>query len=440
MINILLVDDDKNNRFTLDLLLEDIQNIKISEAENGKEAVEMCKNKFYDLIFMDIMMPIMDGIEATKEIKKFSKSSMIIALSALENEESKHNMLMAGAEDYLTKPINSEIFIQRTKNYLNIITLRATKFKKTDAINPFTTNVYDRLLSFNIKAESSLTQFWDYFLQRNVVHCKDLSDHIRIIYGLGLWLIKNSIEFNINVEENKDKVYIMLNNINHISKKTIYNLVNKHINNALFTIHNNILAFELVKIEMPNDIVKLQEEANEKDESNIIKIDEETKKVLSKTHNEAISAIEYIEETAISILPKIDSLEEIENKLDDLIINFEKTPTKDSLNELCLKFHEYHKILALLVEFEHLVFAINSLITFLESIDEEKFANENFKNFISLLLHLLNDLTSWRENIFVNQDSIDIHYLDASLLSSCLQIEAIFDDKSVDEGDDLEFF
>lgn len=440
MINILLVDDDKNNRFTLDLLLEDIQNIKISEAENGKEAVQMCKNKFYDLIFMDIMMPIMDGIEATKEIKKFSKSSMIIALSALENEESKHNMLMAGAEDYLTKPINSEIFIQRTKNYLNIITLRATKFKKTDAINPFTTNVYDRLLSFNIKAESSLTQFWDYFLQRNVVHCKDLSDHIRIIYGLGLWLIKNSIEFNINVEENKDKVYIMLNNINHISKKTIYNLVNKHINNALFTIHNNILAFELVKIEMPNDIVKLQEEANEKDESNIIKIDEETKKVLSKTHNEAISAIEYIEETAISILPKIDSLEEIENNLDDLIINFEKTPTKDSLNELCLKFHEYHKILALLVEFEHLVFAINSLITFLESIDEEKFANENFKNFISLLLHLLNDLTSWRENIFVNQDSIDIHYLDASLLSSCLQIEAIFDDKSVDEGDDLEFF
>ena len=54
----------------------------------------------------------------------------------------------------------------------------------------------------------------------------------------------------------------------------------------------------------------------------------------------------------------------------------------------------------------------------------------------------MHDLASWRENVFITQVARDIHYLDSSLLSSCIQIEAIFEEKSVDvnHDDDIEFF
>lgn len=71
MAHILLVDDNENNRLTLELLLEDIEDVTLFEAENGQEAIDICKNETIDLIFMDIMMPVMDGIEATKAIKSF---------------------------------------------------------------------------------------------------------------------------------------------------------------------------------------------------------------------------------------------------------------------------------------------------------------------------------------------------------------------------------
>lgn len=69
MTHILIVDDNENNRLSLQLLLEELQDIHINEAQNGEEAIAFCKHTPVDLIFMDIMMPIMDGIEATAAIK-----------------------------------------------------------------------------------------------------------------------------------------------------------------------------------------------------------------------------------------------------------------------------------------------------------------------------------------------------------------------------------
>ncbi|MBV5278784.1 MAG: response regulator, partial [Campylobacteraceae bacterium] len=64
MAKVLIVDDNNNNRLTLNLLLEEVSGIEIYEAEDGQIAVEMCVKQNFDLIFMDIMMPNMDGFEA----------------------------------------------------------------------------------------------------------------------------------------------------------------------------------------------------------------------------------------------------------------------------------------------------------------------------------------------------------------------------------------
>lgn len=75
MCSVLIVDDNDNNRLTLNLLLEEVEDIEIFEAEDGQVAVEMCVKNHFDLIFMDIMMPNMDGFEATQYIKQVNKKA-----------------------------------------------------------------------------------------------------------------------------------------------------------------------------------------------------------------------------------------------------------------------------------------------------------------------------------------------------------------------------
>ena len=428
MYNVLIVDDNDNNRLTLNLLLEEVEDIEVFEAEDGQIAVEMCVKNHFDLIFMDIMMPNMDGFEATRFIKQVDKKSMIIALSALDDESSKHKMLSLGAEDYLTKPIQAEHFLQRIRQYLRIIELRNEKIRKyNQAINPFNAHVYHRSTTFRIDDESALAEFWDYWLngEKNIVN---LSDCVRLLYGFSLWLLKHDYECSIVMEENEEKVYFMLLNIKPLRSNIVKNVLLKHFPTAKYILSNDMLTIQLDKeIKRNNGVVEISDEA---------------KKILAKTHNNAMNAEEYINTTAISFLPKIDGLEMINDETDNAILAFEKDPNKRTLAVIYENFQEYATILEELLEFEHLGFAIQILINFLGTLTEEQFDPDKSKRLSAMLLNLLHDLASWRENVFITQVARDIHYLDSSLLSSCIQIEAIFEDKSIDANhdDDIEFF
>jgi len=217
MRKILLVDDNDNNRLTLELLLEEMEDVEVFEAHDGEEAIRMCEKESYNLIFMDIMMPRVDGFEATKAIKESGHKAMIIALSALDDEASKHKMMSLGAEDYLTKPVDAELFQMRVKNYLTIIDKRKKKVFDLEATNPFNKNVFNRSYNFRINSEEALAEFWDYWLggKKDVL---DLSDCVRIIYGFGLWLLKKDKRFHIVAEESNEKLYITLFDISLIKK------------------------------------------------------------------------------------------------------------------------------------------------------------------------------------------------------------------------------
>lgn len=435
MVKVLIVDDNDNNRLTLDLLLEEVEGVEVYEAEDGQVAVEMCVKQHYDLIFMDIMMPNLDGFEATKLIKQVDKNCMIIALSALDDEDSKHKILSLGAEDYLTKPLQSDLFHTRIYHYLNIVQLRSTRNETTlqglssEVMNPFSQKVYNRVLTFRVEQETSLAEFWDYWLkgEKNIV---DLSDCVRLMYGFGLWLLKNNTCFNILMEESDEKVYLTLLHFNTLRKNVVKNILLKHYANARYILTSELLCFSLEKMKYIAPV------------SQGIEISDEVREVLTKTHDNALNAVDYVENTAISFMPKIDSLEMINDEIDKAILDFEKEPSRRSMNRVCDDFQEYADILEELVDFAHLGFAVQTLINFLTTLTEEQFESDKVKKLSSMLLNLLHDLNAWRENVFITQVARDIHYLDASLLSSCIQIEAIFEEKKADvEGDDeIEFF
>lgn len=111
--NILLVDDVKINQLITQKTLTK-KNINCTTADNGETAVEKAKNQAFDLILMDIHMPGIGGIEATKQIREFNTSIPIIALTAITIEKDdliKFNN--AGFNDILSKPFKSETFFRK---------------------------------------------------------------------------------------------------------------------------------------------------------------------------------------------------------------------------------------------------------------------------------------------------------------------------------------
>ena len=105
---VLLVDDNPANLQLAAELLRGL-NTQVVTANNGKEAVEVCAQENFDLIFMDIQMPGMDGIEATRQIRGMEseqKRTPIIALTAHTITEQKSELLIAGMDDCISKPVN----------------------------------------------------------------------------------------------------------------------------------------------------------------------------------------------------------------------------------------------------------------------------------------------------------------------------------------------
>lgn len=106
-LSILLVDDIDVNRKVASIMLKKLDH-EVDLATNGFEAIEALKHKCYDIVFMDIEMPEMDGLEATKIIRQQMHSEpKIIVLTAFSN--CRDICLDAGADDFLTKPISIEM-------------------------------------------------------------------------------------------------------------------------------------------------------------------------------------------------------------------------------------------------------------------------------------------------------------------------------------------
>jgi len=104
---ILIAEDEESNFVLLETIFEK-SNANLIHAKNGKIAVEKVKTEKIDLILMDIKMPILDGLEATRQIKQINKAIPIIAQTAYAMTDDKAKALKAGCDDYITKPIDEE--------------------------------------------------------------------------------------------------------------------------------------------------------------------------------------------------------------------------------------------------------------------------------------------------------------------------------------------
>lgn len=114
--NILVVDDDKSIRNLIKVYLEN-EGYNIMEASNGEEALTKVNENNFDLVILDVMMPVLDGISTCMKIRE-NYNMPIIFLSAKDEEIHKIEGLTVGADDYITKPFGSMELIARVKAQL----------------------------------------------------------------------------------------------------------------------------------------------------------------------------------------------------------------------------------------------------------------------------------------------------------------------------------
>ena len=119
MKKVLIVEDNEKNMYLIRFILEK-NGYEVIEAKNGEEGVELAIKEKPHLVLMDIQLPDLDGLEATRKIRESEADGEIpiIALTSFAMTGDKEKALAAGCTSYIEKPINTETFIAEIEKYL----------------------------------------------------------------------------------------------------------------------------------------------------------------------------------------------------------------------------------------------------------------------------------------------------------------------------------
>ena len=115
-IRILVCDDSILARKNLTTILNNFGYTDISEVSNGEDAVNFCKEHRPDIIFLDIVMPVKDGVTATSEIMEADPDARIVIVSSVGTQTHIKEAIKAGAKDFIQKPIDEELLKQILEN------------------------------------------------------------------------------------------------------------------------------------------------------------------------------------------------------------------------------------------------------------------------------------------------------------------------------------
>lgn len=215
---------------------------------------------------------------------------------------------------------------------------------------------------------------------------------------------------------------------NNIKYKTSEDSVSLKIPNLHEEIEDNVEQKIVKKSKVEKYIKKTSRKLSNKEEL-----------VLKKSRNNLqLSAEEYSKDIDDYVMHQLHELDDIEAEVKNMLEDFSDEKTISSLYEISDKMTKYSSTISQLIEFEDLSFAIKSLANVLLKTKESDI--NNYKQIHMYLSSILLDLSCWRRTIFIEQSANDIHYLSASLFSTILQFESIFNDKEKLEEEDFELF
>lgn len=434
MINILIVDDNTYNRMILKLLLEDYEEnhnveFNIDEACDGVEAVQKSKDNNFNIIFMDIIMPNMDGIEATKIIKERNLEVMIISVSAVHDDEKLRSILSNGAEDHFYKPVNTYIFNNRMSNYIILVEARGHQKKNTNSINLFTDKIFSRHTNFIIKSEDSISEFWEFFLLNARKKNKSLNDVVRTIFSISEVQRKLSIESSIYIEESDELQFFTLTGIDKLPKNIVQIIIKKNKHDYEYKIEDSKISFKLFKIyTQDEDIEKVSVEP-----TIIHEVKKEDDVIASPVDfsSKELVVFDYIEHDDLF------DLEEYAAKLNSLMIIVGSSEiSQEEVAEICSFLEKIASILSTYSE----VYIISKALSAL-SIDMSQYTDkfiENSADMGSMCKAFSNDMSTWIQMSF-HSGAPSVDFMNDTIVVNCETISGMLKmDDNATAGDDLD--
>lgn len=431
--NILVVEDNELNLEVITLLIrqyaqEQNESIEIFTATDGKMAVELCDKQQIDIIFMDLMMPIMSGIEATKSIKTSHPKTMIIAVSAFGDEEKQKQMLRNGAEDYMVKPLNALLFKNRLRNYLQLFKTRNHIGNKAKARNLFTSKVYNYHMDFTVATDADLSEFWEAILMRFDFqrHIEHISDFVRFVYRLGTLQLQHKYKFHVVIEEDTEHFYFTLDNIKMMGCDKISALLEQYYEQAKYLCKENTLSFSLEKM-APEEMAPLFSDAP-------------AVAAPAQSADLTIMQTPKNEERRTFAILEPDELQEFEDyllKLRSLILLMENSSLEASdIEELCSCFNEMGSILSISNDTYVLSSALKQLSAAIAE-NQENFSESSAQLF-DFVNAFVNDLIFWKNKIFY-EGAPSVDFLNDSITSNANMLHSLLqpDSKSEEDLDDI---
>lgn len=126
-LKLLIVDDCEMNRYLLGILCKELEEFQIHEAIDGQDAVDKCEEIRPDIILMDIMMPRLDGFQASKQIMERYPDTIIIAVTTMSESDIEEKTTAAGMVSYLRKPIDKDQLCNELKSHVNLLLMSNKK-------------------------------------------------------------------------------------------------------------------------------------------------------------------------------------------------------------------------------------------------------------------------------------------------------------------------
>lgn len=409
-MKILIADDARTIRETLKYYLGLLHVTDIDEVENGKDAVVMCEKNDYDLVFMDVTMPILDGISATRFIKKIKSDVAIICVSADRKAETVNSIIKSGVEDYIMKPLNPQLIKQRLSNYIKLIENRKIISTRRSAINLFNFPCYSYFTAFKISTEDDLALFYDHMVNAYQKECSYEQDcgctiklAMQAVTTIGNILLKMSLKFLIIIEQHENGFYFSMTHIHSLSKNIIEEIIKREIEAATEIMQYKIELNKL-SISAPYIQEKKQEEA----------IDITPVYVPVAEEPKELHVYDFIDKD--DLVELTDNINELESMLGILqystLSESDAARIVDLINKLGVCLSGYNETFNISVALKNLTGDIqNNIATFIDK----------SKTMATIFINFSHDIKEWQDAIF-NKGASSANFMDDTIIANASYI------------------
>jgi len=475
---LLYVEDEKDIRDNMALVFRQFFNT-VYTAENGLEGLAIFKSKPIDILFTDIEMPIMNGLDMTQKIREISQDIPICIISAFNEVDKFTRAISHRVSHYMLKPIYEDRVITTLYDMLSELKNRIDAEKY-------------RIKLQNEEISQAVEKTAHYFLQSIPSPIFVVDNNQKIVYLNELlteMLLKKNLEVitgdsierieSIFSRDNGEKVFFkeVQNDSSHEQKiifkegsSPFFYMPRKHEINiptidgvGYIIVLNDItiqvkqirmIEYQKQKLKSNNEILEefltrnifiTPQDKKEQAEKILEKASFDTNEMLlRRTHSYKISAANYITTLMDTIDDDLAELNELELDIQSELYEFEYSQQRTTLETIANILQSYANQLVRLIEFSDLADAVASTSMYLKELSQDDINSNGYMIKVAIQ-SILDDLSNWKEHVFITQTTEDIHYLDSSLYNTILELKNSFDQsntspQSSEEDEDLEFF